>query len=202
MAAKKKAADSLPSFANSKARHKFLLSDNFVAGIQLNGTEVKSIRNGKAQISESFARFDKDELFLYNAYIDEYPFGNDNNHEPTRPRKLLLHRRELERLQAVVEAAGKTIVPLKLFFKGALIKCELAVGTGKNQRDKRQDLKKRDAKREAEQAIKNSLKRWSILFSFNQKSLKTPETSEDFALLSRPGYTLSTPLALKLPTKT
>ena len=159
MAAKKKAADSLPSFANSKARHKFLLSDNFVAGIQLNGTEVKSIRNGKAQISESFARFDKDELFLYNAYIDEYPFGNENNHEPTRPRKLLLHRRELQRLQAAVEAAGKTIVPLKLFFKGALIKCELAVGTGKNQRDKRQDLKKRDARREAEQAIKNSLKR-------------------------------------------
>ena len=173
MAGKKKAADSLPSFTNSKARHKFLLSDNFVAGIQLNGTEVKSIRNGKAQISESFARFDKDELFLYNAYIDEYPFGNENNHEPTRPRKLLLHRRELERLQAAVEAAGKTIVPLKLFFKGALIKCELAVGTGKNQRDKRQDLKKRDAKREAEQAIKNSLKRWSILFSFNQKSPKT-----------------------------
>ena len=128
-------------------------------GIELQGTEVKSIRNGKAQISESFAKFIKDQLFLFNAYIDEYAFGNENNHEPTRARKLLLNRRELNRLQVAVEASGKTIVPLKLFFKGALIKCELALGTGKNQRDKRQDLKKRVAKREAEQAMKNSLKR-------------------------------------------
>jgi SsrA-binding protein len=156
---KKKSSDSLPSFSNSKARHKFLLGDKFIAGVELRGTEVKSIRNGKAQISESFARFTKDELYLYNAYVDEYPFGNENNHEPTRPRKLLLHKREINRLQSAVEASGKTIVPLKLFFKGALIKCELALGTGKNQRDKRQDLKKRVAQREAEQAMKNSLKR-------------------------------------------
>jgi len=159
MAGKKKIADRLPSFSNSKARHKFLLGDKMVAGIELQGTEVKSIRNGKAQISESFARFDKDQLYLYNAYIDEYIFGNENNHEPTRPRKLLLNRRELDRLKAAVEASGKTIVPLKLFFKGALIRCELALGTGKNQRDKRQDLKKRVAQREADQAMKNSLKR-------------------------------------------
>ena len=159
MGNKKNSSDPLPSFSNSKARHKFLLGDKFVAGIELQGTEVKSIRNGKAQISESFAKFIKDQLFLFNAYVDEYAFGNDNNHEPTRPRKLLLNRRELNRLQASVEASGKTIVPLKLFFKGALIKCELALGTGKNQRDKRQDLKKRVAQREAEQAVKNSLKR-------------------------------------------
>ena len=127
MACKKKVADRLPSFSNSKARHKFLLGDKMVAGIELQGTEVKSIRNGKAQISESFARFNKDQLYLYNAYIDEYIFGNENNHEPTRPRKLLLNRRELDRLKAAVEASGKTIVPLKLFFKGALIKCELAL---------------------------------------------------------------------------
>lgn len=136
-----------------------MLGDKFIAGLELRGTEVKSIRNGKAQISESFARFTKDQLFLYNAYVDEYPYGNENNHEPTRPRKLLLNRRELDRLQAAVEASGKTIVPLRLFFKGALIKCELALGTGKNQRDKRQDLKKRVAQREAEQALKNSMKR-------------------------------------------
>jgi len=148
-----------PSFTNSKARHKFNLGDKLIAGIELTGTEVKSIRSGKAQISESFARFVKEQLFLYNAYIDEYPFGNENNHEPTRPRKLLLHRRELDRLKAAVEASGKTIVPLRLFFQGALIKCEIALGTGKNQRDKRQDLKKRVAQREAEQAIKNSLKK-------------------------------------------
>ena len=159
MGTKKKSSDSLPCFSNSKARHKFLLGDKFIAGIELRGTEVKSIRNGKAQISESFARFTKDELYLYNAYVDEYPFGNENNHEPTRPRKLLLHKREINRLQSAVEASGKTIVPLKLFFRGALIKCELALGTGKNQQDKRQDLKKRVAQREAELAMKNSLKR-------------------------------------------
>ena len=159
MTGKKKSTDSLPSYTNSKARHKFLLGDKVVAGLELKGTEVKSIRNGKAQISESFARFVKDQLFLYNAYVDEYPFGNENNHEPTRPRKLLLHRRELDRMRAEVEASGKTIVPLRLFFKGALIKCELALGTGKNLRDKRQDLKKRVAQREAEQAVKNSIKR-------------------------------------------
>ena len=159
MGSKKKSSNPLPSFTNSKARHKFLLGDKFTAGLELRGTEVKSIRNGKAQISESFARFSKDQLFLYNAYVDEYPFGNEDNHEPTRPRKLLLNRRELDRLQAAVEASGKTIVPLRLFFNDALIKCELALGTGKNQRDKRQDLKKRVAQREAEQALKNSLKR-------------------------------------------
>ncbi len=159
MASKSKKNTSLPSFTNSKARHKYLLGDKIVAGLELCGTEVKSIRNGKAQISESFARFVKDQLFLYNAYIDEYFFGHENNHEPTRPRKLLLHRKELDKLRASVEASGKTIVPLRIFFIGALIKCELALGTGKNQRDKRQDLKKRVAQREAEQAVKNSLKR-------------------------------------------
>lgn len=159
MAGKKNSVVNLPSFANSKARHKYLIGEKFTAGLELVGTEVKSIRNGKAQISEAFARFSKDQLYLYNAYVDEYPFGNDNNHEPTRPRKLLLNRRELDRLKAAVEASGKTIVPLKLFFKGALIKCEIALGAGKNHRDKRQDLKKRVAQREAEQAIKHSLKR-------------------------------------------
>ena len=159
MGGKSKSSETLPSFTNSKARHKFLLGDKFVAGIELRGSEVKSIRNGKAQISESFARLVKDELFHYNSYIDEYSFSNENNHEPTRPRKLLLNRRELNRLQSAVEASGKTIVPLRLFFKNSLIKCELALGTGKNQRDKRQDLKKRVAQREADQALKSAMKK-------------------------------------------
>lgn len=158
MAGRSKVSGGLPSFTNNKAKHKFLIGDKFVAGLELQGTEVKSIRNGKAQISESFARFNKTQLFLYNAYIDEYAFGNENNHDTTRPRKLLLKRRELDRIKASVEASGKTIVPLRIFFQGALIKCELALGTGKNQRDKRQDLKKRVAQREAEQGIKNSLR--------------------------------------------
>lgn len=117
MGGKSKSSETLPSFTNSKARHKFLLGDKFEAGIELRGSEVKSIRNGKAQISESFARFVKDELFLYNSYIDEYSFSNENNHEPTRTRKLLLNRRELNRLQSAVEASGKTIVPLRIFSK-------------------------------------------------------------------------------------
>ncbi|MEC8013738.1 MAG: SsrA-binding protein SmpB [Verrucomicrobiota bacterium] len=145
--------------SNSKARHKFAIGDRYEAGISLFGTEVKSLRLGNAQISESFARFIKNELFLFNAHISEYEFGGEQNHEPQRPRKLLLKLKELERLKVEIEAAGKTIIPLKLYFKNALVKCEIALGTGKNQRDKRQDLKKKVAQREADQALKNSLKR-------------------------------------------
>jgi|TARA_B100001057_G_scaffold366358_1_gene369651 SsrA-binding protein len=135
------------------------LGEKFEAGIVLTGTEVKSIRAGNAQISESFARFVKDELFLFNVHIAEYEHGGEENHPPQRSRKLLLKRRELSKLKAEVEAAGKSLVPLRIYFKDALIKCQIAVGTGKNHRDKRQDLKKRVAQREADQALKNSLKR-------------------------------------------
>jgi SsrA-binding protein len=159
MSAKKKLGNQLPLITNSKARHKFILGDKYEAGIELRGTEVKSIRSGNAQISESFARIVKEELFLFNAHIAEYEFGGDQNHETQRPRKLLLKRKEIERLRIEIEAAGKAIVPLRLYFKEALVKCELAVGTGKNHRDKRQDLKKRVANREAEQALKKSLRR-------------------------------------------
>lgn len=159
MAKKNKPRVGQPVIANSKARHKFSLGDKYEAGIALLGTEVKSIRLGNAQISESFARIVKDELFLFNAHISEYEFSGDQNHEPQRPRKLLLKHRELERLRVEIEAAGKTIVPLRLYFKNALIKVELAVGAGKNLRDKRQDLKKKVAQREADQALKNSLKK-------------------------------------------
>jgi SsrA-binding protein len=159
MSAKKKLGNQLPHITNSKARHKFILGDKYEAGIELRGTEVKSIRSGNAQISESFARIVKEELFLFNAHIAVYEFGGDQNHETQRPRKLLLKRKEIERLRIEIEAAGKAIVPLRLYFKEALVKCELAVGTGKNHRDKRQDLKKRVANREAEQALKKSLRR-------------------------------------------
>ena len=159
MSAKKKPSNQLPYITNSKARHNFAIGDKYEAGIELKGTEVKSIRSGNAQISESYARIVKEELFLFNAHIAEYEFGGDQNHETQRPRKLLLKRREIERLRIDIEAAGKAIVPLRLYFKEALVKCELAVGTGKNHRDKRQDLKKRVANREAEQALKKSLHR-------------------------------------------
>ena len=148
-----------PVLTNSKARHKYLLGEKYEAGIVLSGTEVKSIRSGNAQISESFAKFVNQELFLFNAHIAEYEYGGEENHSTQRPRKLLLKRRELTKLKTEVEAAGKALVPLRIYFKEALIKCQIAVGTGKNQRDKRQDLKKRVAQREADQALKNSMKR-------------------------------------------
>ena len=142
---------------SSKAQ--ICIREKYEAGIVLSGTEVKSIRAGKAQISESYAKIIKEELFLCNAHIAEYEYGGEENHLPQQPRKLLLKHRELNRLKNDVEAAGKTIVPTKLYFKGSLIKCELAVGVGKNHRDKRQDLKKRVAQREADQALKNAIKR-------------------------------------------
>ena len=148
-----------PTLTNAKSRHKFILGEKYEAGIELKGTEVKSIRSGNAQITESYARFIKNELFLFNAHISEYEFGGDENHPTQRPRKLLLKRKELERLKSEVEAAGKTLVPVKIYFKDALIKCQIAVGTGKNLRDKRQDLKKQVAKRESDHALKNALKR-------------------------------------------
>lgn len=159
MSSKSKKQNSLPVLTNPKARHKYLLGDKYEAGLVLTGTEVKSIRSGNAQITESFARFVKEELFLCNAYIAEYEYGGEDNHPPQRPRKLLLKRRELAKLKAEVEASGKALVPLRIYFKQALIKCQIAVGAGKNQRDKRQDLKKRVDQREADQAMKNSLKR-------------------------------------------
>ena len=149
----------MPTLTNPKARHKFTLGDKYEAGIVLQGTEVKSIRAGNAQITESYARFIKDELYLFNAHISEYEFGGEDNHPTQRPRKLLLKSRELERLKNEVEASGKTLVPTKLYFKESLIKCEIAVGSGKNLRDKRQDLKKQVAQREADQALKNAIKR-------------------------------------------
>ncbi len=159
MAKNKNKTAVLPVITNTKARHKYLLGDKYETGIVLCGTEVKSIRSGSAQITESFARFIKDELYLFNAHISEYEFGGVDNHETQRPRKLLLKRRELDRLRIEIEAAGKTIVPVKIYFKNSLIKCEIAVGSGKNVRDKRQDLKKQVAKREADQALKNAIKR-------------------------------------------
>ena len=159
MAKKSQKGVDLPVITNTKAKHKYILEDKFEAGIALSGTEVKSIRAGSVQITESFARFVKEELFLFNAHISEYEFGGEQNHDVQRPRKLLLKKKELERLKVQIEAAGKTIVPIKLYFKDSLIKCQIALGTGKNARDKRQDLKKKVAQREADRALKNAIKR-------------------------------------------
>lgn len=144
---------------NPKARHRYFITDKYEAGIVLLGTEVKSFRAGQVQIGQSFAKFIKNELFLFNAHVSEYEFGGEENHEPRRPRKLLLKRRELNRLKVAIEAGGKTIVPLRVYFRGALVKVQLGLGSGKKLKDKRQDLKKRTAQREAEQALKSYQKR-------------------------------------------
>lgn len=119
------------------------------------GTEVKSIRNGKANLQDSFGRIEKDELFLYGMHISPYEQGNRYNPDPTRPRKLLLHRNEIEKLQARVQEKGLTLVPVKLYFKKGKVKIQLAVGKGKNVADKRDKLREKEANRDIDRALKN-----------------------------------------------
>lgn len=134
---------------NRKARFNYEILDTYEAGIVLAGTEVKSLRSGKALIAESYASVDKGELFLINSYIPEYLQANRFNHEPKRPRKLLLHRREIGRLEIAISREGLTIVPLKLFFNAkGRAKLEIAVARGKKLHDKRETDKARDWKRE------------------------------------------------------
>src|SRR5436189_458001 len=143
---------------NSKARRDFHILETFEAGIVLRGTEVKALRAGKGQIRDAFARVEKDEVFLYNAHIDEYAFGNLQNHEPKAPRKLLLHKAEIRKLFGLSSVKGNALFPLSFYWKNGKVKVTLAVGKGKVQYDKRQDLKKRDADRELKRASMQRLK--------------------------------------------
>ena len=143
-----------PEIRNAKARHNYHIEERLEAGIQLTGTEVKSIRGGKAQIAEAFCRINaKGEVILHGAHIQEYAFGSDANHTPTRERKLLLHAREIRKIRQELEAGGKALIPLRLYFKQALIKCEIALATGKQLHDKREDIKRKTAMHEARQAM-------------------------------------------------
>ncbi|MFM7752427.1 MAG: SsrA-binding protein SmpB [Opitutaceae bacterium] len=140
---------------NAKALRDYTVDERFEAGIQLRGTEVKAIRAGKAQISDAFARVEKGELWLHNAHIEQYAFGNIHNHDAKRIRKLLLHRRQLEKIRVALETGGgRAVVPLRLYFKEALVKVEVALCTGKKSFDRREDLKKRVQLREVDQAMK------------------------------------------------
>ncbi|MEP3049497.1 MAG: SsrA-binding protein SmpB [Roseibium sp.] len=141
---------------NRKARFNYEIEDTIEVGIELKGTEVKSLRTGKANIGESYAAEHKGEIWIYNVYIPEYLQANRFNHEPRRPRKLLLHKREIGKLAAAVQKDGKTIVPLKLYFndKGRA-KMEIAVARGKKLHDKRETEKKRDWQREQSRIMKN-----------------------------------------------
>lgn len=139
---------------NRRARHDYHIEDEFEAGIVLVGTEVKSLRAGRASLTDGFAEIRDGELWLMGVHIPEYTLGTWTNHEPRRPRKLLLHRREIDRLASQVAERGLTIVPLALYFAGGRVKVELALARGKRAYDKRQDLARRDAAREVERALR------------------------------------------------
>ena len=134
---------------NRKARHEYTIDDTFEAGIVLQGTEVKSLRGGKSTIGEAYAEVRGNEAWLVNANIPEYSHGNRQNHEPKRPRKLLLHRRQIDRLGGAVQRQGMTLVPLSMYFdENGRAKVELALAKGKQLHDKRQAAKDRDWKRQ------------------------------------------------------
>lgn len=143
---------------NSKAFHNYFVGEKFEAGMVLQGTEVKAIRQGNAQISEAFCRIEKGQAWLYNAHVGEYTFGNFQNHPPRRKRKLLLRRREINKLIGAVEAGGKSLIPLRIYLKHGLIKIEIALCTGKKLHDKRETLKKKVSMREAEREMSRHLR--------------------------------------------
>ncbi|MEV4647146.1 SsrA-binding protein SmpB [Saccharopolyspora sp. NPDC049357] len=138
---------------NRKARHDWSVIDTYEAGIALTGTEVKSLRQGKAQLVDGFATVDDGEVWLRNVHIPEYTEGTWTNHEPRRSRKLLLHRHEIERLVGKIKESGLSLVPMSLYFSDGKAKVELALARGKKAHDKRQDIAKRDMEREIQRAI-------------------------------------------------
>ena len=144
---------------NKKARHDYLLHDSFEAGIVLTGTEVKSLRAGRASLTDAYVTVDQGEVWLRNANIAEYSFGTWSNHAPKRARKLLLHRKEITKLARETDASGRTIVPLQMYFQDGYAKVLIAVATGKREWDKRQAIAERDAKREADRALRVRTKR-------------------------------------------
>ena len=144
--------------SNPKARRDYHILETFEAGIVLKGTEVKALRAGKGQISDAFARVDKEEVWLYNAHVDEYSYGNIQNHQPKAPRKLLLHRREIRKLFGLASVKGNALVPLSFYWKNGKVKVLLGVGKGKAQFDKREDIKRREADREVKRATLHRFK--------------------------------------------
>lgn len=139
---------------NKKARHEYEVLETWEAGLVLQGTEVKSLRQGRANLLDTFARLDGWQLWLYNLHISPYEAGNRFNHDPLRPRKLLLHRREIRKLIGQVDQKGLTLIPLDIYFRRGIAKVTLALARGKKLHDKREDLRRRDAEREMQRAWK------------------------------------------------
>ena len=141
---------------NKKAYHDYFIEEKYEAGISLAGTEVKSLRMGRCSIKEAFIRIEHDEVFVYNMHISPYEKGNIFNKDPLRVRKLLLHRQEIRQLHGHITQKGYTIVPLSVYFSGSLVKVEIGLAKGKKLYDKRQDIAKKDQRREAERKFKVS----------------------------------------------
>jgi len=143
---------------NRRARHKFELVEKMEAGIVLLGSEVKALRGGKAQMTDAYAVVDKGEVWLRNLHIPPYEYSASDNHEPMRPRKLLLHREEIERLLGKTAQKGLTLVPTRIYFKGPRAKVELALARGKEGRDRRREIADRDVRREVERDFKGRMR--------------------------------------------
>mgnify|MGYP004471899699 CR=1 FL=1 len=139
---------------NKKAYHDFFVDDTYETGISLAGTEVKSLRMGKCSIKEAFVRIENGEVIIYGMHISPYEKGNIFNKDPLRPRKLLMHRYEINKLMGKIKEKGMTLVPLRVYFKGSLVKVEIGLARGKKLYDKRQDIAKKDQRREAEKEFK------------------------------------------------
>ena len=143
---------------NKKAFHDYFIEDTYDAGIVLQGTEIKSIRAGKVNLKDAYARIQNGEIWVFGMHISPYEQGNRYNHDPLRTRKLLLHRREIEKLIGYTKETGNTIVPLKLYLQNGFAKIQLGLAKGKKNYDKREDLKKKEAKREIERAFRERQK--------------------------------------------
>ncbi len=139
---------------NKKAYHDFFIEDTFETGVSLHGTEVKSLRMGKCSIKEAFVRIENGEVFVYGMHISPYEKGNIFNKDPLRVKKLLMHRYEINKLMGKIKEKGFTLVPLKVYFKGSLVKVEIGLARGKKLYDKREDIAKKDQRREAEKEFK------------------------------------------------
>jgi len=141
---------------NKKARHDYFIEETYEAGIALQGTEVKSLRLGKANLKDSYVQIEEQEALLHHTHISPYPYGHQFNHDPERVRKLLLHKREIRRLTGKTHERGYTLVPLKIYLKNGKIKIEIGLAKGKTLYDKREVLKKRSAAREMEKVMKSA----------------------------------------------
>ena len=151
--------DSIKLVANNKkAYHDYFIDEKFECGIELFGTEVKSIRSGKCSIKEAFVKIEKGEVYVFGMHVNPYEKGNIFNKDPLRPKKLLMHRYEIHKLEGKIREKGLTLVPLQVYFKGSLVKVEIGLARGKKLYDKRADIAKKDQRREAEKELKIRLR--------------------------------------------